>query len=50
MQVATIGIDWATYVFQVHGITENVTVVFNRVLRRAQFIPFFEKLEPFLVR
>jgi len=49
MQVTTIGIDLAKNVFQVHGITANEEVVFNKPLRRAQFLPFFAKLEPCLV-
>ena len=49
MQVTTIGVDLAKNVFQVHGITESEEVVFNRPLRRAQFLSFFEKLDPCLV-
>ena len=49
MQVTTIGLDLAKNIFQVHGITEDGTVAFNRSLRRAQMIAFFEKLEPCLV-
>lgn len=49
MQVTTIGLDLAKNVFQVHGITEDGTVAFNRSLRRAQMFAFFEKLEPCLV-
>ncbi len=45
MQVTTIGVDLAKNVFQVHGITANEEVVFNKPLRRAQFLPFFAKLE-----
>ncbi|PRZ40574.1 hypothetical protein CLV89_1641 [Tritonibacter scottomollicae] len=46
MQVTTIGVDLAKNVFQVHGIAENDDVLFNKPLRRAQFLPFFAKLEP----
>ena len=49
MQVTTIGLDLAKNVFQVHGIDENGEVVFNRALRRAQVLVFFERLEPCLV-
>jgi len=49
MQVTTIGLDLAKNVFQVHGISDNGDVVFNRALRRAQVLSFFEKLEPCLV-
>ena len=49
MQVTTVGIDLAKHVFQVHGITEDGTVAFNRAIRRAQLVAFFEELEPCLV-
>lgn len=49
MQVTTIGLDLAKNVFQVHGIDENGEVAFNRALRRAQVLAFFERLEPCLV-
>lgn len=49
MQVTTVGIDLAKHVFQVHGITKDGTVVFNRAIRRAQLVAFFDELEPCLV-
>ena len=49
MQVTTIGVDLAKNVFQVHGITASEEVVFNKPLRRAQFLPFFAKLDPCLI-
>mgnify|MGYP001823031934 FL=1 len=49
MQVTTIGLDLAKNVFQVHGITDDGEVAFNRALRRAQVLKFFESLEPCLV-
>ncbi len=49
MQVTTVGLDLAKDVFQVHGVTADGTVVFNRSVRRAQLLPFFEKLPPCLV-
>ncbi len=49
MEVTTIGIDLAKNVFQVHGIAEDESVVFNKPLRRAQVLPFFRKLEPCLI-
>ena len=49
MQVTTIGLDLAKNIFQIHGITSDGTVAFNRPLRRAQLLAFFEKLEPCLV-
>ncbi len=49
MQGSTIGLDLAKNVFQVHGVTEDEEVVFNRPLRRAQRLPFFSKLERGLI-
>ena len=49
MQVTTIGLDLAKNVFQIHGIYEDGEVAFNRALRRAQVLTFFESLEPCLV-
>ncbi len=49
MQVTTIGIDLAKNIFQVHGIAENDDVLFNKPLRRTQFLPLFAKLEPCLI-
>jgi len=49
MHVTTVGLDLAKNVFQVHGITRDGTVAFNRSLRRAQMFSFFERLEPCLI-
>jgi len=49
MHVATDGLDLAKKVFQVHGVTDGGAVAFNRSLRRAQMLPFFERLEPCVV-
>ena len=49
MQVTTIGLDLAKNIFQIHGIYEDGEVAFNRALRRAQVLTFFESLEPCLV-
>ena len=49
MQVATIGLDLAKNVFQIHGMTQDDKVAFNRPLRRAQLLRFFSKLEPCLI-
>ncbi len=49
MEVTTIGLDLAKNIFQVHGITKDEEVAFNRPLRRAQLLPFFSKLEPCLI-
>lgn len=49
MQVTTVGLDFAKNVFQVYGITDDGEVVFNRAIRRAQLLKFFECLDPCLV-
>jgi transposase len=49
MDISTIGLDLAKNVFQVHGISATGEVVIRKTLRRAQMLPFFEKLPPCLV-
>lgn len=49
MQVTTIGIDLAKTIFQVHGVTKDGSVAFNRSLRRHQVLPFLAKLAPCLI-
>jgi transposase len=49
MHITTIGLDLAKNIFQVHAITADGTVAFNRPVRRAQLLKFFEKQEPCLV-
>lgn len=49
MEVTTIGLDLGKDVFQVHGITDDGTVVFNRTIRRRQLLNFFETLPCCLV-
>ena len=49
MQVTTIGLDLAKNIFQVHGIDDHGEIAFNRALRRAQVLAFFERLEPCLI-
>ena len=49
MQITTVGVDLAKNVFQVHGVHDDGSVAFNKPLRRAQLLDFFEKLEPCLV-
>ncbi len=49
MQVATIGVDLAKHVFQLHGVGPDGGVVLRQKLRRAQVIGFFAKLPPCLV-
>ena len=48
-EVATIGLDIAKSVFQVHGVDAAGVVVVQRRLTRARLLPFFEKLAPCLV-
>ncbi|RFB87212.1 IS110 family transposase [Rhizobium leguminosarum bv. trifolii] len=48
-EVATIGLDLAKQVFQVHGADAQGNTLFNRKLRRAEVLPFFEKLPPCIV-
>jgi len=49
MHITTIGLDLAKNVFQVHGITPDGTVAFNRPVRRAQLLKFFQKQPACLV-
>ena len=46
MTVKTVGLDLAKDVFQVHGISENGRVIFNKAIRRAKLLAFFETLPP----
>ena len=48
-QVSIIGLDLAKNVFQVHGSAANGEALFNRKLRRAEVLRFFEKTPPCLV-
>lgn len=48
-QIATVGLDIAKSVFQVHGITEGGDVVVRRKLRRNQMQAFFGGLAPCLI-
>lgn len=47
--IATIGLDLAKSVFQIHGIDSSGEVIVRRALRRAQLLDFFRKLAPCLV-
>ncbi|WP_087003258.1 IS110 family transposase [Rhizobium sullae] len=47
--IATIGIDLAKSVFQVHAIDATGKVVVRRALRRSQLLDFFERIPPCLV-
>ncbi len=49
MQVTTVGLDLAKNIPQVRGIKADRTVAFNKSLRRAQLLKFFENLEPCLI-
>jgi len=49
MNITTIGIDLAKNIFQIHGVTDEEAVAFNKPLRRAQMLPFFAKLDPCLI-
>ena len=42
-ELATVGIDLAKSVFQVHGVDENGRILVRRQLRRSQLLAFFEK-------
>ena len=48
-QITTIGLDLAKNVFQIHGADAEGAPIFNRKLRRAEVLRFFEKLPPCLV-
>lgn len=47
--LATIGIDLAKNVFQIHGVDHKGETVLSKKLSRAQMISFFSKLTPCLV-
>lgn len=49
MQVTTVGLDLAKNIFQVHGISADGTVAFNKSLRRAQLLDFFKNLKSCLI-
>ncbi|MGB8477615.1 MAG: IS110 family transposase [Acidobacteriaceae bacterium] len=49
MKAATIGLDIAKQVFQVHGADKTGKVVFRRKLRRSEVARFFAELEPCLI-
>jgi len=42
-ELATVGIDLARSVFQIHGVDENGRVLVGRQLRRSQLLAFFQK-------
>lgn len=49
MQVTTFGLDLTRNIIQLHGITADGMVAFNKSLRRSQLLQFFEELDPCLI-
>ena len=49
MKIATIGIDLAKNVFQVHGVDEQGKAVLKKKLKRDQMAAFFANLPPCLI-
>lgn len=49
MKIATVGLDLAKTLFQVHGVDSQGHVVVRKQLRRADVLAFFAKLEPCVV-
>jgi transposase len=49
MNIATIGLDLAKNVFQVHGIDERGKTVLKKALKRSQVLPFFANLPECLI-
>lgn len=49
MKIATVGIDLAKNVFQVHGVNEHGKCVLKKQLKRSQIIEFFANLQASLV-
>ena len=50
LAIATIGLDIAKSVFQVHGVDAHGGVVVRRQLKRRYVLAFFKKLPPCLSR
>lgn len=48
-EIATVGLDLAKSVFQVHAIGADGKVIVRRQLRRAEMLKFFASLSPCLV-
>ena len=49
MKITRSGVDLAKSVFHLHGVDRAEKKVLTRQLKRAQMIPFFQKLEPCLI-
>lgn len=48
-ELATVGIDLAKSVFQIHGVDENGRVIVRCQLRRSQLLAYFQKRPPCLI-
>ena len=48
-EIATVGLDLAKNVFQVHAVDATGAVVIRRQVRRAQMLLFFSRLKPCLI-
>ena len=48
-EIATIGLDIAKNVFQLHGVDRSGKIVLRRALRRSQVLGFFSTLPPCLI-
>ena len=49
MEITTVGLDLAKHVFQVHVVDAEGHVVMRKTLRRAQMMPFSQKLPRCLI-
>ncbi len=49
MKIATVGLDLAKTLFQVHGVDSQGHIVVRKQLRRADVLAFFAKLDPCVV-
>jgi transposase len=49
MKIATIGLDLAKNVFQLHAIDAEGRIVLRRRLRRSDVVRFFARLSPCLI-
>ena len=49
MNITTIGLDLAKNLFQVHGVNDRGKPMLRKVLKRAEVMSFFAKLQPCLV-
>jgi len=49
VEITTVGLDIAKQLFQVHGVSADGTVLFNRRLRRSEVVRYFTKLPVCLV-